>query len=149
MRAAVLNQLKPTAPKLVTNDRGFSVWGAVKLKHVARTDSGYYLAMLESSAEGLSIGKVREKLQKYGYNEIAHEQAPGWLRQLGQAFINPFIGILVAIAGIALLTDVLLAQPGEHDVKTVIVVGVMVVLSALLRFWQEFRSNQAAEQLKN
>ena len=55
----------------------------------------------------------------------------------------------MAIAGIALLTDVLLAQPGEHDVKTVIVVGVMVVLSALLRFWQEFRSNQAAEQLKN
>ncbi|HEV2480963.1 MAG TPA: magnesium-translocating P-type ATPase, partial [Puia sp.] len=35
------------------------------------------------------------------------------------------------------------------DYKTLIVVSIMVMLSSLLRFWQEFRSNQAAEKLKS
>ncbi len=44
--------------------------------------------------------------------------------------------------------DVLFAKPGEEDYKTVIVVSIMVMLSSLLRFWQEFTSNRAAEKLK-
>jgi Mg2+-importing ATPase len=42
-----------------------------------------------------------------------------------------------------------LVKTPERDYKTVIVVGLMVVLSSLLRFWQEYSSNRAAEQLKS
>jgi Mg2+-importing ATPase len=85
----------------------------------------------------------------YGLNEVAHEKAPAWYIQLFQAFLNPFIGILIVLAIVSLITDVLLAQPGDRDYKTVIVVSIMVMLSSLLRFWQEFRSNKAAEELKS
>jgi Mg2+-importing ATPase len=54
------------------------------------------------------------------------------------------------IAVVSLITDVVLApDPAQRDYKTVIVVTILIVLSSLLRFWQEFRSNNAAEKLKS
>lgn len=120
-----------------------------KLKNVARSEKNFYLAMLDTSESGLSEAQVRERSQKFGANEVAHEKAPAWYIQFMQAFINPFIGILIVIALISLITDVLMANPGDRDYKTLTVVSIMVMLSSLLRFWQEFRSNKAAEQLKS
>lgn len=105
--------------------------------------------MLESHETGLTDRQVREKQERFGPNEVAHEKAPAWYIQLLQAFLNPFIGVLIVIALISLITDVFLAAPADRDYKTLIVVSIMVVLSSLLRFWQEFRSNKAAEQLKS
>jgi Mg2+-importing ATPase len=120
-----------------------------KLKNAARAEKGHVLAMLDTSETGLNEEQVLEERGKYGLNEIAHEKAPAWYIQLIQAFINPFIAILIVIAIVSLITDVFLAAPGDRDYKTLIVVCIMVMLSALLRFWQEFRSNQAAEKLKS
>lgn len=106
------------------------------------------LTILQASGDGLSENEVIEKRKVYGVNEIAHEKAPSWYLQLFQAFLNPFIAVLIILAIISFVMDVLLAKPGEADYKTVIVVSVMVMLSSLLRFWQEFTSNRAAEQLK-
>ena len=106
-------------------------------------------ALLASQETGLTEDQVEEKLQQFGANEVAHEKAPAWYVQLLQAFINPFIGILIVIAIVSLITDVFLAAPEDRDYKTLIVVCIMVMLSSLLRFWQEFRSNLAAEQLKS
>ncbi|MFX5718716.1 hypothetical protein ABTE23_22080, partial [Acinetobacter baumannii] len=69
--------------------------------------------------------------------------------QLFHAFITPFTGILVAIALISLITDVIIANPENRDYKTVILVSIMVLISSFLRFFQEYRSNRAAEQLKS
>ena len=40
------------------------------------------------------------------------------------------------------------AAPDDRTFRTIIVLSSMVLLSTLLRFWQEFRSNKAAEELK-
>ncbi|HEX9510909.1 MAG TPA: magnesium-translocating P-type ATPase [Puia sp.] len=130
-------------------DHDFTAGAATKLKNVARADKNFFFAMLDSSESGLTPLQVKEKQEKFGANEVAHEKAPAWYLQLLQAFINPFIGILIAIALISLITDVFLATPADRDYKTLIVVSIMVMLSSLLRFWQEFRSNKAAEQLKS
>jgi len=45
--------------------------------------------------------------------------------------------------------DVGLPSAEERDFKTVIVVSVMILISAILRFVQEYRSNAAAEKLKS
>ena len=82
-------------------------------------------------------------------NRIQHEKAPSWIKQLLSAFINPFIGVLIIIAIVSFIIDVWLVTPEERDYKTIIVVSIMVFISAILRFIQEFRSNQAAEKLKN
>ncbi|MBE9600843.1 magnesium-translocating P-type ATPase [Pedobacter sp. MC2016-24] len=120
-----------------------------KLQNVSRADQDYYFAMLDSGENGLSAAQSKERLSRFGLNEVQHEQAPAWIRQLFQAFINPFIGILLVIATISYVLDVWLAEPGEKDYKTVVMVGIMVLVSSLLRFFQEYRSNAAAEKLKS
>jgi P-type Mg2+ transporter len=127
----------------------FDAVAAAKLRGVSRAHRSSVLAMLGSQETGLTEDQVEEQLQQFGPNEVAHEKAPAWYVQLLQAFINPFIGILIVIAIVSLITDVFLAAPEDRDYKTLIVVCIMVMLSSLLRFWQEFRSNLAAEQLKS
>lgn len=62
-----------------------------------------------------------------------------------KAFINPFILVLLVLAGVSLITDVILVAPEDRSFTTVIVVGVMVTISGLLKFSEEFKSNKAAE----
>src|ERR1035437_3131166 len=122
---------------------------ASKLKTVAKLDKASFFSFLETKEAGLDEEQVELRQHEYGVNEVVHEKAPAWYVQFFQAFINPFIAVLIVIAIISFIMDVMLAKPGEGDFKTVIVVGVMVMLSSFLRFWQEFRSNKAAEQLKS
>lgn len=128
---------------------GFDDVAVTKLRNASRGDQDYFFAMLTSSKEGLGPSNVSDKRKTFGLNEIEHEKAPAWYVQLFQAFLNPFIGVLVSLAVISFIMDVWLANAPERDYKTVIVVGVMVILSSLLRFWQEYSSNRAAEQLKS
>jgi P-type Mg2+ transporter len=121
---------------------------AARMREIAGQDRSTFLTALETNDSGLTEQQVRDRLTQYGPNEITHEKAPAWYVQLLQAFLNPFIGVLIAIAVVSLITDVFLAALGDKDYKTLTVVGIMVMLSSLLRFWQEFRSNQAAEKLK-
>lgn len=122
---------------------------ATKLKIASRSDKNSCFAMFDSSNEGLSDAQVEVKLKIFGFNEVNHEKAPLWYMQLIRAFFNPFIGILIIIAVISLIVDVGMAIPGEAEYKTVIMVAIMVITSSLLRFFQEYRSNNAAEQLKS
>jgi P-type Mg2+ transporter len=122
---------------------------AARMREIATQDKQQVFSALETKESGLTEEQAKDRLALVGFNEITHEKAPAWYVQLLQAFLNPFIGVLVAIAGVSLITDVLLAAPADRDYKTLTVVGIMVMLSSLLRFWQEFRSNQAAEKLKS
>lgn len=119
------------------------------LKRASALGKEAVLELMESTIAGISNESAADRIVKYGRNEIEQQKAPMWLVQLFQAFINPFIRILIAIAVISFVIDVMLASPGEQDYMTVILVSIMVVLSALLRFVQEFRSNKEAEQLKS
>jgi len=119
-----------------------------KLRNASLNDENFIYAMLESNENGLTDNIVEDRLEKYGLNQVQHDKAPAWYRQLLKAFANPFIYILLAIGLVSLIVDVLIAAPDERDFKTIIVVSIMVVFSAMLRFIQEFRSNQAAEKLK-
>lgn len=121
----------------------------VKLNGAAKAEKDQLFRILDSNDRGLTNEEVLGKQVLHGLNEIAHDKAPAWYLQLLQAFINPFIGILIVIAIVSLITDVYFAKPEDRDFKTVVVVAVMVLLSSLLRFWQEFKSNRAAEQLKS
>ncbi len=128
---------------------GFDEAAVTKLRRVSQEDSHAFYTTVESSEQGLSKAEVETKKRAFGLNEIAHEKAPAWYIQLFQAFLNPFIAVLIILASVSFVMDVLMAAPGEQDYKTVIVVSVMVMLSSLLRFWQEYTSNRAAEELKS
>ncbi|MBM9354306.1 magnesium-translocating P-type ATPase [Salmonella enterica] len=109
------------------------------------------LARLNSSRQGLTAKDALERLDAYGRNEVAHEQAPPALIQLLQAFNNPFIYVLMALAAVSFVTDywLPLRNGEETDLTGIIIIVTMVSLSGLLRFWQEFRTNKAAQALKS
>ena len=132
-----------------TNPQEFDTASITKLKSVAVCANGKSLTLLESRIAGLSAEEVRDRLEIFGLNEVVNEKAPAWYIQFLQAFIDPFIGVLFILAVVSLITDVIIQKPGERDYTTVAVISTMVLISVMLRFVQEFRSNQAAEKLKS
>lgn len=109
------------------------------------------LLRLRSDALGLVEREAEARLQIYGRNQVEHDKAPPALVQLIQAFNNPFIYVLLALALVNFFTDywMPLRHGEETDLTGVIIIVTMVTLSGLLRFWQEFRTNKAAQALKS
>ncbi|MFG2876945.1 magnesium-translocating P-type ATPase [Streptomyces sp. NPDC048337] len=95
---------------------------------------------VDSSRSGLTHAEAALRLERHGYNVVAQERAPLWFVQLGKAYWNPFIGVLVFLAAVMYWQDP--EDPG------VVILSVMVGVSGLLRFWQEYRSGRAADALK-
>jgi Mg2+-importing ATPase len=106
------------------------------------------LTQLDTARSGLTPEQVEERLKRYGHNEVTHEKPPTWYFQLFHAFLTPFNGVLFAVSVVSFFSDVIFAAPKDRTFRTIIVLISMVLLSTLLRFWQEFRSNKAAEELK-
>lgn len=109
------------------------------LVEVATQDVNNALRLLETTEDGLSKLEASRRLSLYGLNEIAHNKTSPWYIQFLLAFKNPFIFVLLALGALSFFTD---------DIQGTIVVSVMVMLSATIRFLQEFRSQKAADQLK-
>ena len=91
---------------------------------------------------------MEARLKQYGPNEVTREKPPTWYTQLFHAFLTPFNGVLFTVSVVSLFSDVIFSSPEDRSFRTIIVLLTMVLLSTLLRFWQEFRSNKAAEELK-
>lgn len=108
------------------------------------------VAVMPISSDGLTDEDAARRLMQDGQNVVARERRLSALVQFVLAFKNPFIGVLLALAAISSVTDIILPmRAGEApDYIGVVIILVMVALSAVLRFWQEFRSAKAAEALK-
>jgi len=132
----------------VINASGMNMGTVTKLQQASCQETKYVYAMLETSEEGISTVTAAERSVKFGANELQHQKAPKWYVQLLKAFANPFIYILLIIALVSYVIDVWMPAVEDRDFKTVLVVTIMVVISGLLRFVQEYRSNAAAEKLK-
>jgi len=97
------------------------------------------LTRFESALDGLSTDEAEARQETFGFNEIEHEKPLPWWRHLWQCYQNPFNLLLTLLAVISLITE---------DIAAAAVIGTMVILSTLIRFVQEGRSNRAAEALK-
>ncbi len=138
----------PKRPLQSETDSKMNLTAAEKLRKASRQEIDEVYKMLHSSADGITEEVAKERISTYGLNQVDYDRAPAWYTQLIKSFANPFILILVAIVVISWLIDVKLATPGEEDWKTVIVITAMILVSSLLSFFQEYRSNLAAEKLK-
>ena len=109
------------------------------LAAAAIADAQALLEQLGSHEDGLSEAQAEGIRERVGPNEVEHEKPlPRWMH-LWHCYRNPFNLLLTLLAIVSYLT---------HDMKGTLVIGTMVVLSTVLRFWQEGKSNQAADALK-
>lgn len=99
------------------------------------------LRSLDARTDGLDEAAIAERLDRDGINEVGHEKPPHWSIQLLHAFRNPFIIVLLVLAVVQLVT-------APDDLTGPVIIAVMVGISVLLSFSQEFRSSRAAEKLK-
>ncbi|MDW8244567.1 MAG: magnesium-translocating P-type ATPase [Thermogemmata sp.] len=97
------------------------------------------LSSLNTTPKGLSRLEALIRRDRYGPNEIASERPLPWYLQLLQSFHTPFTYLLLTLAIISFATD---------DLKATLIISLMVGISGVLRFWQEYRSGQAAERLR-
>lgn len=109
------------------------------------------LARLQTNQDGLIYTDAEARLKIYGTNEVARDKPISALKQMLQAFHNPFIYVLTVLASVSFFSDywLPLKEGEETDLTAVIIIGTMIVLSSLLRFWQEYRSGKAAQSLKS
>lgn len=121
---------------------------AEKLILASRMEAEGLLKEYNITVNGYNEETVSVLRNKYGRNEISRDRTEPVYKKLIDAFVNPFTIVLFILAAISFFTDVIIAAPGEKDPSTVIIICTMVIISGLLRFIQETRSNSAAEKLK-
>lgn len=97
------------------------------------------LADLNSHQDGLSKLQAEQIRERIGLNEIAQEKPLTWWHHLWHCYKTPFNILLTVLAIISYFTE---------DIKATIVIAFMIVLSTVIRFFQERKSNLAADQLK-
>jgi Mg2+-importing ATPase len=97
------------------------------------------LTSLSTGPDGLQRVEALFRRGKYGPNEVARERPPRWYVQLLWAFKNPFVLLLLALAVVSVVSA---------DAPAAAVIAVMVGVSVLLRFAQEYRSGRAAARLR-
>ena len=106
------------------------------------------LVLLDATANGLTVEQATERLNAVGPNTI-EATTKTLARRIADAFIDPFAGILAALALVSLYIDVLAVPEPQRDPSTVIVIGIMLLVSGGMKFIQEARSGNAAEALKD
>lgn len=102
----------------------------------------------QTAPQGLSNEEVEKRQSLYGRNEVEHEKKMHPLTMLIKAFINPFIGVLTVLIIISYIIDVYIAAPEEKDFTSIIIIASMVILSTILRFWQEYKASVSSEALQ-
>ena len=95
--------------------------------HLSSTDS-----------EGLTQAEAEQRLMKYGYNELAEEKTNPVLK-----FLSYFWGPIPWMIEIAAILSIVV----QHWADCGIIV-LMLMINAIVGFWQEYKADNAIEQLK-
>lgn len=95
--------------------------------------------LLDTNPQGLSISDAEEKLLQYGPNELQEGKKKGVAGMLLGQFKDVMILILLAAAIISGIIG---------DLTDTIVILVIVVLNAVIGFFQEYRAEKAMQALK-
>lgn len=98
------------------------------------------------SENGMTSEKALDNIKNYGLNQIKQAKPKKWYNYFFSSLFSPFNSILLGISFILIYTDIIL--PEHPNPANIIVIAVLIIVSTLLEFIEEFRSNNAAEKLK-
>ena len=105
-----------------------------------------FLKKYHVNINGISTEEAENLIHKHGLNEIRQSKPKKWYNYFFESLFSPFNSILLGIMAILFYTDVYL--PESPSYANIIVIAILVIASTLLEFFEEFRSNKAAEKLK-
>ena len=105
-----------------------------------------FIKKYKVNEEGLSSEKSSELIKNLGLNEIKQAKPKKWYNYFLESLFSPFNCILLGIVCILIYTDIYLPETPSY--ANIIVIAILVTASTLLDFFEEYRSNKAAEELK-
>ena len=97
------------------------------------------LVQLNTSINGIEENQVLNKFRQFGPNSFEGTKKHHPLFEYLKSFLSPLPIMLICLAAISFVT-------GEGS--GALIITIMVFLSTTLAFFQEYRSNKAAEELK-
>ena len=104
------------------------------------------LEKYNSSLDGISVVDVDDRIEEYGKNIIDLKDNNTLGHKLKEAFINPFNIVLFIVAIITYITDVVISP--QKDYATFILIMSTILISAIISFNQQTKSDNAARKLK-
>ena len=114
--------------------------------HLCTTSRENFISEFKIKEGGLTDDEVAQRIHTYGYNEVTQTKPKKWYHYLLKSLFTPFNSILLGIALVLSYTDIYLAE--DPNYANIIVIAVLVAVSTFLDFFSEYRSNKAAEKLK-
>ena len=105
-----------------------------------------FLSKYNFDENGLSSQEAQEIISKNGVNQVSQSKPKKWYNYFFESLFSSFNTILLGISLVLLYTDVVIPETPSY--ANIIVILVLVITSTLLEFFEEFRSNRAAEKLK-
>jgi Ca2+-transporting ATPase len=121
----------------------------VRLHHNTPVEELY--ARLEADpVRGLTEAAAAARLEKHGPNELPSAPAPSALKRILAQFANPIVLTLLVAAIIATINGASTHTHAPFLVRfgDAIAIGLIVVLNAVLGYYQERRAEQALDALK-
>lgn len=110
-----------------------------RYKHFSAAELSDLYQELQSDEKGLTTAEAGARLTKYGRNLTTDEADIPWYRFLAKAFIDEFIIVLLILAVVSFfLQDALGAG----------IILLLAIISASIRFFQDFSSYQTSQKLK-
>jgi len=110
------------------------------------TQRDEFLKKHNLNEKGLTSKQAEINIRKFGLNETKKAKPKKWYNYLLQSLLTPFNCILIGISIILIYTDIYLAI--EPSYANIIVIAILVTASTLLDFFESYRSNKAAEKLR-
>lgn len=105
-----------------------------------------FLSQYKINENGLTNSQAENLLHQYGLNEISQAKPKKWYNYFFGSLFSPFNSILMGISLVLIYTDIILPETPSY--ANIIVILVLVIVSTMLDFVEEYRSNKAAEKLK-
>ena len=103
------------------------------------------LKKLETTKDGLSSKSARERLQKYGPNELASQKKESLLQRFFAQFQDFMIVVLLCAAAVSFLLSLL---EGHADYADPVIILLVVTLNAILGVIQEAKAEHSLEALQ-
>jgi len=110
-----------------------------KLFEYATLPTPQILSQFSSSPDGLSSVKVHQKLKAEGFNVLKHEPKNHIIFQFLCRFKDPLMLTLLLVAMVSFVMG---------EIVDGLIVIVMVMLSSILNFFQEYKASNAAAKLQ-
>jgi sodium/potassium-transporting ATPase subunit alpha len=101
---------------------------------------------VRDSARGLSAAEAKRRLAEYGPNRIEKIAREPILIRLAKEFFQSFSIILWIAAALAFVAE--WSKPGEGMARIGIAIIIVIVVSGLFSFWQEYRMEQTLAALQ-